>query len=689
MPILAATNLKHSYGDRMIIEGVSLSVENGERIGIVGRNGCGKSTLMKILTAQLKQDSGTVALQKGSRAGYLQQDHNLDPDETLRGSAEAAFAELHRLHAELDKVFEKMTTAEGDELDKLIQKQVKLEQQMEAAGGYSIDHKIEAVLHGLGFTDGQFSVKVGGLSGGQKGRLALARLLLEEPDVLLLDEPTNHLDIDGRLWLENFLTNEFHGAVIMVSHDRYLLDNVVNRIIEVEQGRLIEYPGNYTAFREIRAQRLLTQNRAFENQQTQFKKEEQYIMRYKAGQRARQAKGRETRLERAKRDDRLERPVEMGTMKLNIPKAERSGDMVSSGREISKSYTQEDGTTKVLFKDLDIAIQRGERWGIIGPNGAGKSTLVRVLLGEQPPDSGVVRTGSNVKLGHYSQTHEHVPTEPAVWQYLQGIILKESPGASMSEQAARDLAGAFMFSGPRQDRPMGELSGGERSRAVLAGLLCSSKNLLVLDEPTNHLDIPASERLEEVLQPPDEEEGIDGYEGSLLLISHDRALIDATCDHLIVLDGQGRVELFTGNYTQWHEKHTVRAKEKAAAESQAKDRRESEEKKRRAAEEAKKKQQQEAARPRSGDGGSGGRGGSGGSGGGNGAKSSGGNPLARMSTEKIEARIAEIEKRVGAIDRELAEKWSDQRACQKLGDERQRLAAELEPLEYEYFSRQG
>jgi len=668
VPILTATNLQLSYGQRVILDGVSLTIEPAEKIGVVGRNGAGKSSMLKIMAGLIAADAGTVAMTKGARAGYLHQDPKLNPDETLKGAAEAAFAELHRLHKELDKVFDLMGTAEGDALDKLLEKQSKLETQMEAAGGYAIDHKIGEVLHGLGFSDAQFTTPVRGLSGGQRGRLALAQLLLEEPDVLLLDEPTNHLDIDGRLWLEHFLKHEYHGAVILISHDRYLLDNVVSRIVEVEQGRLIDYPGNYMAFREIRASRRMSMMRAYENQQDKFKKEEAYILKYKAGQRAKQAQGRLSKLERAKEQTSLERPMELATMGLQLAKAPRSGDIAASCRGLSKKYPADDGTDKVLFSDFDLTISRGERWGIIGPNGAGKSTFVRCLLKEQEADSGVARVGASVVIGHYKQTHDHLPMDLAVYEYLQAVINKECPGSTMSEQAARNLAGAFLFSGSEQERPLRQLSGGERSRAVLAGLLASAKNLLVLDEPTNHLDIPAAERLEEALSPPDEETGEDGYEGTLLLISHDRALIDATCENLLVFDGAGNVEVFTGNYSEWHAKDVERKSSKARTENAERERREQSEKARRAAEEAKKAPVATAAKS-------------------NGVK----NPLARVATDEIEKRIETINGKIKAIDDKMGQPdvWADTRKCHQLGEERARLATELEPLEFEWMNRGG
>ncbi|MEM1423636.1 MAG: ABC-F family ATP-binding cassette domain-containing protein, partial [Planctomycetota bacterium] len=401
MPVVAATNLHHAYGDRVILRGCTLAVEAGERVGIVGRNGAGKSTLIKAMGGLLTPDSGSVELQRNARLGYLHQDHDLNPDDTLREAAARAFAIIAELQVKLDGVFEKMADADGAELDALLKEQERLENRVEAAGGYAVDHRIDAVLHGLGFTDKQFGVPVSKLSGGQQARLALGTLLLENPDVLLLDEPTNHLDLDGRIWLEGFLKEEFNGAVVMISHDRYLLDHVVTRICEVEHGRTIDYPGNYAAFRDIRADRRLSQLRAYEKQQTKWKSEEAFIRKYKAGQRAKQAQGRQSRLDREREQQALEKPMEMATLRLEIPKAERSGDLVAKARGLSKGYD-----AKTLFDSVDVTISRGERWGIIGPNGAGKSTLVRCLLGEQELDAGEVRLGANLITGYFRQSHE-------------------------------------------------------------------------------------------------------------------------------------------------------------------------------------------------------------------------------------------------------------------------------------------
>ncbi|MEM6392847.1 MAG: ABC-F family ATP-binding cassette domain-containing protein [Planctomycetota bacterium] len=547
MALLSVANLELALGDRPLLEGVNLTLDAGQHVGLVGRNGCGKSTLLKLIAGvtTLKPDAGQVQVARTATTGYLHQDFKLDPRKTLREEAGAAFAELADLHQQLEDTAVKMGEVEGDELDKLLAQYAKLEERINAAGGYAVDHKIDQVLHGLGVPDAIFSVKTADLSGGQKGRLALAKLLLAEPDILLLDEPTNHLDIAGRVWLEEFL-RDFPGAVIVISHDRWLLDRVAHKIYELEMGQLVEYPGNYAKFRELRAMRVMDAQRAFDKQQTKIKQEQAFIDRYRAGQRAKQAQGREKRLERYKRDQGLEAPMELDSMKLSFSPKTRSGDQVVTAEDLTVEYPG-----KPLFAGLNLALKRGDRLGVIGPNGAGKSTLIRCLLEEQAPTSGGAKRGAQVDVGHFSQTHEHLDTSRTVIEYLQRFVPNET------EQEARDLAGAFLFSGLDQDKPLSVLSGGERSRAVLAGLMTQGHNLLVLDEPTNHLDIPSAERLEEALKKYVTNEkrysttGSSGAEGTLILITHDRMLLDHLVDQLIVFDGHGQATLFQGTYSDY------------------------------------------------------------------------------------------------------------------------------------------
>ena len=661
MPLLQAVNVKHAYGADVVLDGATLTVEPGERVGLVGRNGAGKSTLVKIIAGLMVPDSGGVQVARGRRVGHLRQDPDLDPTETVKEAAEGAFAALREAHKELEAIYEAMADAGEDELPKLYRQQERAEEQINALGGYAIEHKVEAALHGLGFTDSQFDLTCDKLSGGQRARLALARLLLESPDLILLDEPTNHLDIAGREWLEDFLTTEFNGAVLMITHDRRMLDHTVTRIFELEQGRLIDYPANYTKFRELRRERRLTQLNAWKKQQDDFKRQEEYIRRYKTGQRAKEARGRQSKLDRAK-TEALEKPLELETFRFELPRAERPSELIAVARGVCKSYAHargeqgEDLGEKVLFFDLTMQIQRGERWGIVGPNGAGKSTLVKCMLGELEVDDGSVKLGQSVKVGYFRQDAVGIDDEQTLTRCLHSLVKKDS-GLEMSEQRTRDLAGAFLFSGDEQDKTMGVLSGGERARVRLAALFASAKNVLVLDEPTNHLDIPGAERLEEALSKEA------GFDGTLVLISHDRALIDAACDHLIVLDGKGGAEVFHGGYSEWRETENTRRADAAAAAAGEKAQRDAEEKKKRAAAE-KQRQQQKASEPSS-------------------------NALSRMNQKKLESEIERIESRIAEIDASMNDPdvWSDPKKCEKLGSERSTLTGELEPLEFEWMRR--
>jgi ATP-binding cassette, subfamily F, member 3 len=545
MALLSVANLSYHVGDRPLLEGASLTLNGDDHVALVGRNGTGKSTLLRLIASQLRPDAGHVQLARGATCGYLPQDPQLQPGHTLRQEAATALADLHQLHRQLEQVAADMAQAAesgGDDLAQLMRRYEHLEKKVHSAGGYVVDHEIDATLHGVGLEDNLFDVKVENLSGGQKGRLALAKLLLQGCDLLLLDEPTNHLDIAGREWLEQYLQS-FAGAVILISHDRWLLDRAATRIYELEDGRLIDYPGNYAQYRQLRAELRLTQQRAWEKQQDLIRREQSFIDRYRAGQRAKQAQGREKRLERLVRDHGLDRPVEADDVSIRIPTPRRSGDVVVLAEHLSKGYGG-----RALFADLDLKLERGQRLGVIGPNGCGKTTLLRCLLGELAPDAGSVRLGSGVDVGYFRQAPENMDLSRSVVEYLRRF--------TDSEQAARDLAGAFLFSGIDQDKPLAVLSGGERTRAALAGLIVGGHNLLVLDEPTNHLDIPSAERLEDALARYLRLERAHGKRdeaGTLILITHDRMLLQDLVDQLLVFDGRGDVRLFHGSYREYVE----------------------------------------------------------------------------------------------------------------------------------------
>ncbi len=654
MSLVTVNHVRFGHGINILLDGVVLAVEDGEKIGLVGRNGCGKSTLLKIIAGKIQPDHGTVGLQRGIRIGYLEQEPKLDPSHTLRSAAAAAFGRLDEIHRELDGIYEEMATAQGVELDRLLAKQTALDTEFDRLGGHATDHKVDAVLHGLGFIDAQFATPVTALSGGQRARLGLAKLLLEQPDLLMLDEPTNHLDIAGRRWLEDFLADEFAGAVLVVSHDRWLLDRVVHNIVEIDQGVIHEYPGNYADFVNLRRERMELQARVHDKQQDKIRAETQYIMRYKAGQRAKQARGRATRLERYKENELVERPMELDAMDIDLPRAPDLGDRAVEAHRLSKAFG-----ARTLFHDLELLIKPGERVGIIGPNGCGKTTLVKILLGELQADTGELKVAPRLRAGWFRQTHDHLDPVLTVWEYLQQAVPPRSNGLKLNEQEARNLAGAFLFSGEAQEKPLGALSGGERTRAVIAGLVAGANNILVLDEPTNHLDIPSAERLEQALAPRSEH---GGFDGALLLISHDRALLESTCDRLISFDGEGSVEMFQGRYSEWESKRVQREASALAA------KRDSSVKERAKPALSPAPLPKPAVRA---------------------APAPSKSTYAKWSDDKLNSEIAQSNDRMEAIDRDLAEPSSlrDGNRVKALTMERTQLQSKLSALEDEWLRR--
>ncbi len=642
MPLLTCSNLMCRLGHHVVFENVAASIEPGERIGLVGRNGTGKSTLLRLFEGVLEPDEGRIDRQRGMRVGSLPQEPVFPEGATVRDVAASAFEELDRIRNELETVFSSMADADETQLGVLLQKQGELEAKLEAAGGWVVDHRIDATLHGLGFDDDQFTQDSATLSGGEKGRLALARLLLTDPELLMLDEPTNHLDIDGCRWLEGFLMEEFGGAILLVSHDRWLLDRVCGRTLELGRGRLRDYAGNYTHYLEQRSMQDLTEQRLYEKNLDRVRREESFIRKYKAGQRAKQARGRQSRLDRFK-DEHLEVPEQaQEVMRLSLPPAERSGDMVVQTEGLSLAWDSEP-----LFNDLELTVRRGERIGIVGPNGSGKSSLVKCLLGEVAPVSGMVRTGSRLNIGWFRQTQEHLDGTLTVWQYLQSAV-GESLKTPVGEQQARDLAGAFLFSGKVQDQLLNSLSGGERTRAVIAGLVGGGHNLLVLDEPTNHLDIASAERLEQAL-------ARDGaWEGTLLLISHDRALLASTCDQLLVLDGAGGVQTIL-DVEQWLQRPSVpedSSRSRSSGGSSGSHR------------------GQERPKP---------------------APKETQDPLRRLSMRDLESRIEQCEGEIANLDAEMVkpEVYSDGETMRELTKQRQALVDTVQPLEIEWERRAG
>ncbi len=656
MPLLTLSGIRHEFSTRVVLDGATLGVEPGEKIGLVGRNGAGKSTLLRVITGDLTPDQGSMQLARSIRVGHLSQHPEFVPGDTLRQAAGRAFDRLHAAQAELEKVYEDMASAEGDGLERLMEKQAELDTRLEQLGGYAVDHRIDATLHGLGLEDDRFDQPVDTLSGGQKARLGLARLLLESPDLLLLDEPTNHLDILGRRWLETFLAEEFKGAVMLISHDRWLLDRVVTRIVEVEAGQVREYPGNYKAFIEQRRERKIVEGRIHSKQLDKIRSEEAYIRKYKGGQRAKQARGREARLDRFKENELSERPVELDVMSLNLPKPPRAGDVLIAAEHLAKAY----GDCQ-LFTDLSLSLRPGDRIGVIGPNGAGKTTLIRAMLGDIESDAGTIRNSPRLSVGWFRQTQDHIDPEREVWQYLQKTMADANPGGQVREQDARDLAGAFLFSGSEMEKRIDLLSGGERARMVLAGLVASPLNLLVLDEPSNHLDIPSGERLEQALVNYGDEKK--GRGGAIFLISHDRALIEAVCTTLLVFDGKGSIRVFNGRYSEWME--IERAQEAEAETKLAAERERASTKERMA--KAKKETNKPPSKKRP----------------------DAASPHSKLSLKELEKRIERTERRIREIDDSMMnpDVYTNGKKTKKLQTDRESLSAELEPLEFEWSCR--
>ncbi|MEO6436787.1 MAG: ABC-F family ATP-binding cassette domain-containing protein [Tepidisphaeraceae bacterium] len=546
MPVVSLHNIEKTFGRRTLFDKLSLAVERGERVGFIGANGSGKTTLFKLIVGEITADAGSVSVGDGIKIGYLSQDPSFTPGITVIDEAELAFAALHDLAHRMRDLEHAMGEQEGNALQKTLDKYQHVQHEFDLGGGYVWHHRLEATLLGVGLGRETWEQTVETLSGGQRSRLALARLLINEPDVLLLDEPTNHLDLAAIEWVENYLA-DFKGAVILISHDRFLLDRVTNRIAWLTQAKIRSYPGNYSAFTTQREIQELSQQRAYEEQQADIDKQKEFIRRFGAGQRSKEAKGREKRLNRLLISDQvIQQVASQKQIHLKMSTDQRAGDRVLSVRELSKSYEP-----RHLWKQLKFEVKRGERIGIIGPNGSGKSTMLKVLLGQEDADDGDVRWGANLNIGYYDQRLDEFDPDNTVYEEIsQG---REEKGL----QALRDVLALMLFRGDDVEKPVGLLSGGERARVRLAQLLLDKPNVLVLDEPTNHLDIASCEALEGALG---------GFDGTVICVSHDRYFLDRVAKRLFILDPPAMTD-FDGNYSKWHAKqiaHIDAAKPHAA-----------------------------------------------------------------------------------------------------------------------------
>ena len=524
MILMSAESLGRQYSGDPIFTDVKFEVRAGERIGLVGPNGAGKTTLMKVLAKVDAPDYGSLFSRAGIRVSLLKQQPDFSPDETLNAVARSGLASLVDLQDELEEAAHEIADAEDDEdRARATRRYEDIHDRLEHQDAYSVDHRVEEVLNGLGFATSDFERAARTFSGGQQSRLMLAKLLLESPDVMLLDEPSNHLDIATTEWLENFLARQA-VAMVVVSHDRYFLDKVVNKIWEMHEGKIETYPGNYSQYWRLRTEKAKVLERQAERQQEQIADLEQYIRKYSAGQRSKQAKDREKKLARI---EKVETMCAIVGPRMGFDEVERSGDVVVEAVRISKSYANP------LFRDFDASILRGQCVGVMGPNGAGKTTLLKVLVGREKADSGEVKIGHKVQIGFYDQGLEELPPETKV---VRAVWPEDDP--SWVEQDVRDLLAKFGLSGDLAFQPVSKLSGGEKSKAALARLAALGANLLVMDEPTNHLDVWSCEALER---------SIKEFEGTVLVVSHDRYFLNQVADRLIVV-ADGKASVIEGDY---------------------------------------------------------------------------------------------------------------------------------------------
>jgi ATP-binding cassette, subfamily F, member 3 len=525
--VLTVNDLAKAFGPDEIFENVSFQVADREHVALVGVNGAGKSTLLRIIAGFDTASQGEIAVAHGARVAVLAQEPRFESDRTVRQEAQLAFDDALSALARMRSLEAAMQSVSGEALDELFQEYERLSLHFEVAGGFDVEHRTDEVLMGLGFSGEHMDQPVRTLSGGQKTRVALAKALLADPDLLLLDEPTNHLDLGMLDWLEGFLSS-WRGAFLVASHDRYFLDRVTSRTLDLSFGRLEDYPAPYGRYLLLRAERRARQLQEYEEQRELIARTEEYIRRYKAGQRSREARGRQTRLDRL---ERLDRPQEHTALTLRVQPTVRSGREVLTATPLRIGYSGT-GSEKTLVSTPELRVERGDRVAIIGQNGSGKSTLLKTIVGELRPLKGRVSFGTNVKVGYYAQGHEGLPIDGSPLS----ILLSTQP---MGEEAARTYLARFLFRGDEVHRPVSALSGGERSRLALACLLVEGANLLILDEPTNHLDIQSRETLEEMLT---------AYDGTVIFVSHDRFFIDRVATRVWDIANEELAQ-YLGNFT--------------------------------------------------------------------------------------------------------------------------------------------
>ena len=533
MIILSLQGVKKSFGTHEVLRDASLTLQNGEKMGLVGVNGSGKSTLMKIITGQETADEGTVSIQKGLRIGYLAQQGELSGSETVLRALESVFDPVVALEAEMRETEARMAEAAGDEelLRRLGGRYDSLTRAFEEGNGYGWRSRVQGVLAGLNLREYQ-DQKTSILSGGERTRLCLGRMLLTNPDLLLLDEPTNHLDLKSIAWLEEYLQG-YPGAVLVISHDRYFMDHVCGRMAELLMGTIETYSGNYTEYLEKRTAVYEVRMKAWQMQQKEIAREEAIIATYRRFNREKSIRAAESREKRLEKIERLEKPQEEGAIHFHFETRRRTGEDVLIAEGLKKSYSG-----RILFEDLKLHVRAGDRIALIGDNGTGKSTLFKCLIAQEKPDAGMIRWGAGVDIGYYDQHQagldEHKTILDEVWDKFRRLEQYEVRGA----------LGQFLFTGDEVFSPISTLSGGEKGRVALTELMLRRDNVLLLDEPTNHLDMDSREVLEEALE---------GFEGTIIAISHDRYFINRFARKVCVLE-DGRLKEYLGNYDDYFAK---------------------------------------------------------------------------------------------------------------------------------------
>ena len=531
--------------ENQVLKNVSFHIEDHEKAAIVGINGAGKTTLLRIIVGEMTPDDGQVVLAKDKTLGYLAQNSTVDTSHTIYEELLSVKADLLRLEEKIRECENDMKHADGDALEDLMKQYTSLTHAFETGGGYLYRSELVGVLKGLGFTEDEFSKPVATLSGGQKTRVALGRLLLQNPDLIILDEPTNHLDMNSIAWLETYLLN-YKGAVLIVSHDRYFLDRIAGKVIEIDQSKATTFMGNYSDYAVKKEQLRVAAWNAYMNQQREIKHQEEVIEKLKSFNREKSIKRAESREKMLDKIEVIEKPSEVRTdMKLTLTPRILSGNDVLTVEHLSKSFD-----SHKLFTDVNFEIKRGEHVAIIGDNGSGKTTLLKILNGLVPADQGTFRLGSNVEIGYYDQEHHVLHSEKTLFEEISDDY------PYLNNTQIRNVLAAFLFTGEDVFKRISDLSGGERGRVSLAKLVLSNANFLILDEPTNHLDIMSKEILEDALN---------GYEGTILYVSHDRYFINRTAHRILDLT-EGQFVSYVGNYDYYLEKHdTVMAAIEASA----------------------------------------------------------------------------------------------------------------------------